>query len=273
MISASFLIGCKDDTPDPPTINFVTTSLKGSEQNPTVILSAILDKPATEDITVGLKFSGIAIISKDFECGDKLIIPKGSKISQTELHIIKDQEYETEEETVIISMVSIQDALRLGDQSIATLTIPFDEAPTLVIELEWETEKGSAKGIDMNLVLWRRENEGWVVHAISADHGDKFETITLSSLLNDATFGLTYQYYDGECEWLSFKATMTCNGGKIEKDRDKIVFTGLYTKANRNPSSLVYIVQDFEKKGFNYSSFSSIYTPSKGSRKDIGRSF
>ena len=258
------VLNCKDDEVVKPTIIFKTKSIQASEMDSIVVVNFVLDKPAPEEITINLIFTGTATIGNDFEGPGSFKVSKGSQSASVELKILDDGQYEGIPETIYIFMEE-SNGVKLDTQSPLVVTIG-DDYPTLKINLTWISQPIISQ-VDMNLFLWRKNEEGqWEFIRMSKTEGTSFESIELISIhAPDGIYGVSYQYYSGNCKSLSFKSTFNCLQGKLESDKTQLTFEGQYTSENL-ATNQYKITQTFVKSGYNYSSFSKLNIPNSGSR-------
>jgi len=258
------LLGCEENEGPRASVGFITTALKASEESPSTVLSFYLDRAATEDLIIDLKFSGTATRGKDYECPRQLTILKGLKSANLTMTLLDDGEYERTEETIIVTIATLSSSnFIIGKQNTATAIVAFDATPHLEIKLEWKAEEESSE-VDMNLILFKLDDQGAFLRA-SDIQGPQFEQLNIPGSEVDATFGLSYQYFAGNCRALYFKVALKCYNCNLNGSPKPLSFSGTYTNSNLNPTRTVHITQKFVKKGFDYQ-FSTLSIPSNGSR-------
>jgi hypothetical protein len=98
------------------------------------------------------------------------------------------------------------------------------------------------------------------------------EYVFTPNAIQNAGFGVTYNYYEGNVEPMQFTSTfIDFTNGQLESVANREVFTGTYTKDNRNPwypsgLNTLIIEQTFNITDGVYDTPSAISTPSSKSR-------
>ncbi|MEQ8471482.1 MAG: hypothetical protein RIC35_09860 [Marinoscillum sp.] len=137
----------------PPIVTLSAGSLSLLEGESTQVTAKINESSAS-DVTVVLSFAGTATLDTDYELSaSPIIIPSGSLSMSVDLLLKNDSETEGEE-TLTISIESIENAVESGTQS---LNFSFqDELPSLelkgVMALRWTSETDGNSGKAVHLV-------------------------------------------------------------------------------------------------------------------------
>ncbi len=138
----------------PPVITLSAESEQISESGETINITAELDKTTDSDVLITLAFSGNATFESDYDVSETdLVIPAGELSANFELTSIPDQESD-DNETVIISIDSIENATDNNTEATINIT---EELPPLslkgVMALTWDgsgTNDGKAIHVTAN---------------------------------------------------------------------------------------------------------------------------
>lgn len=296
------LDACKDHQTPNAGITFQSTGDEVKESdgtissfNPQIITNATgriipvvvtLDRDAASKAVVSYSISGTATRDVAGTPGDydidgddsQLTFDQGSSTDTIKIRLYEDLEFEYDTtalneqgisyETIILTLESVDSGpVMIGDQNEYTLKIDEDDA---VILLSWDSGDGTAGDVDMDEILW----EGGSGLLGSANPGPSFEGLNIPAGLPDDTYGMSYTYYAGSSDNVTFDVYMANFGGTLNK-KTELDFTGHLSQANINvwddSTSVDYkgkpiVVQTMNKKGFNYTSVSGITKPSSGSR-------
>lgn len=192
---------------------------------------------------------------------------------------LKEDEVYDPAETIIVTITGFDGDAEVGTKSVHTLTVSdMDENadPGLLIDLSWNAGTGGPGDVDMDLFLWIESPPAgsgeFSVIDVSLTIGTDFEQIFLPSNDPDyanGVYGLSYTYYEGNSDNLTFTADFKCFKGNIDGTGTTASFSEVYTLANINAwdvSGELSIAQVFEKSGQNYNNFSDIFVPESGSR-------
>ncbi len=192
--------------------------------------------------------------------------------------IVKDDDVYDANETIIVTITGFDGKAEVSAQSIHTITVAdIDEnkAPGLQVNLSWNAGAGGPGNVDMDLFLWVEVPAGsgeFFVVDISADIGTVFEELFLPTddpQLPNGLYGLSYIYYEGTSNNLTFRADFRSFKGNINATSNKASFTAVYTLANINAWDVTeefHLAQIFTRTGNNFSDFSPIDVPASGSR-------
>ncbi len=220
------------------------------------------DGPIDVDAELSFEVTGTATLVEDY-------VYDGWDEDGVYFILVNDNTFESDE-TFTVSITE-GEKVNIGSPSAHTVTIENDDVdtgPNLKIDLTWDAGSGTPGNVDMDLILWKYDPIGDVFNDIdgSAEFGTVFESLTLLATEEDATYGLTYQYYEGSSDNLEFTVTFVTTDGSIEGTENELVFSETYTLDNVNSTSTVFIEQIFDKDGTDYNNFSAIEVPTNGSR-------
>lgn len=296
------LDACKDHQTPNSGITFQSTGDEVKESdgtinsfNPQIIPNATgriipvvvaLDHPLADKAIVSYSISGTATRDAAGTPGDfdidgndeQLTIDKDGTSDTIKIRLYEDLEFEYDTtalneqgisyETIILKLESVDSGpVTIGDQNEYTLKIDEDDA---IVILSWDSGDGTAGDVDMDELFWENGN----IILGSATPGNTFEGMNIPAGLPDDTYGLSYTYYAGSSDDVAFDVYMANFGGTLNK-KTELDFTGHLSQANINVwddtaspdhKGDPIVVQNMTKKGYDYSSISSITKPTSGSR-------
>lgn len=268
LISAALLLvlllsysSCGDEEKKTASVSFATISQDvGEDEEEIFIPYDIENGPTADNATISFDFGGTATLDVDFEF-------LGWNDDGLYLTLIDDIDVETDE-TIVVTMTDSENVT--VSSSPHTVTIEDDDVDTgtnLKIDLEWDSGDGTMGDVDMDLILWQYDAINDEYDFIDAAAGTtSFETLTLFAADPNGIYGLTYQYYDGTSNNLELIVKFTTTDGTIDGTLHQRTFTETYTLANVNPTLDVFIEQELQKAGTNYTNFTAINVPTTGSR-------
>ena len=284
--SLGFVFTSCDDDPPPakPQLSFATTSVTAKESDADLEIQVVLDKAASEDITVEYSLSGTALddvtagnnqpvdyeVVSDFDYGE-IEIEKGETTGTISLNLLSDGEFE-DDETIEISIDNVStDAVEITRDDEVNITVKQEDGR--IILLEWPAPSGSGQA-DMDIVLRVGDNTTTWAGVLSGAANGSFEgpeVLFIPKAVTYAAYGLSYTYYDGTLDPLEFTATfIEFADGAAEAEAQWDSFDGVYTAVNKNKwtdINTTIVVQTFQKTGGAFTAPSSPITiPSSGSR-------
>jgi len=251
---------CGDDEKEVAKVSFDTISQSvGEDEGEIFIPYQVQNGPIADNATLSFDFSGTATLDEDFELS-------GWDDDGVYLTLFNDNTVESDE-TIIVTIAS-GEKVDIGQTDTHTVTIEDNDFADLEIELTWDAGAGTPGDVDMDLILFKYDPVGDVFDFVEASDavGTVFESLTLSSNEPEATYGLSYQYYSGSSDNLTFTATFTTTDGTLEGTEDELSFSETYTLDNVNPTLNVFIEQTFDQEGSDFNNFSTIDVPAVGSR-------
>ncbi len=213
--------------------------------------------PTDDDATISFSFSGTATEDEDY-------VFTGWDDDGVVIELIDDNTVESNE-TIIVTMTS-GDNVDIGQADTHTVMMQDNDFADLEIELTWDAGSGTPGDVDMDLILFEDTGVGFDFIGASDAGGTVFESITLSSSESEASYGVSFQYYSGSSDNLTFTVTYTTTEGTLEGTEDELSFSETYTLDNVNPTASVYIEQTFDQEGSDFNNFSAIDVPDEGSR-------
>lgn len=251
---------CGDDEKEVAKVSFDTISQSvGEDEGEIFIPYQVQNGPIADNATLSFDFSGTTTLDEDFELS-------GWDDDGVYLTLFNDNTVESDE-TIIVTIES-GEKVDIGQPDTHTVTIEDNDFADLEIELTWDAGSGTPGDVDMDLILFKYDPVGDVFDFVEASDavGTVFESLTLSSNETEATYGLSYQYYSGSSDNLTFTATFTTTDGTLEGTEDELSFSETYTLDNVNPTLNVFIEQTFDQDGSDFNNFSTIDVPAVGSR-------
>ncbi len=282
---------CSDDDPEPvvkPKLSFNESTLTVNESSGIVEVEVVLDKPATEDISITYELSGSAVdavfgdandISSDYEILTDYLeveIEAGETTGVIEIGLYSDFYWEGSE-VIDISIESVDsDEVEITREDEIEVVILQEDG--LIVLLEWPRVELDSLA-DMDLVLRAGSSTSTLedVVALSADGAFTGGELVFIPKAPNLAYGLSYVYYEGTYNRLPFKVTFTdLVNGTAEPAAQRQVFEATYTKANLNKwtnFNTTLIVQTLEKSGVGFATPSQITVPISGSRVAPSDSF
>jgi len=279
-----FMPSCKDDEPAPPAqLSFAESEITVNEADGIIEIEIVLDKPAKEDITVEYSLGGTALdlvtagtqYAPDYEIlGDylELDIDKGETSGVIEIELISDYYLEslTKPETIEIEIESV-DSESVDITNDDDITILIKQEDGMAILLEWPEPSVNGQA-DMDLLL--RKGTTIVAGSLSESFASG-ELVFVPIATSNATFGISYTYYEGTLNPLNFKATFVDVANQVvEAESQTVVFNATYNLTHINAwtnLSSMLIVQTFQKSASGFTNF-SVITPSPTGGSRIGES-
>jgi len=279
-----FVSSCDDDEPPvKPKLSFGLSTLTAKESDGNLIIEVILDKPATEDITIDYALGGTAVddvtagttADPDYEVvGDYLEveIEEGETTGTIELDLYTDALLE-EDETIEISIEDVDsDQIEITRDDEINITLLQEDG--IVIALTWPAPAAD-KSADMDIILRVGQTTATLTSFLNVAAEASFQGPELMFVPTAATFpayGLSYVYYDGNLDPLAFKVTFVdFVNGEFEAEATRESFEATYTAINKNKwtsatINTTIVVQTFLKTGGAFTSPSVITVPGTGSR-------
>lgn len=152
-LKEDFTISFTTETFTPPMVSLKTDVTEIEENGGMATITATLDKPADQDVTVELETTGMAVIDADFTLDPvSVVIPAGGLEGTTTLTSKLDSEDEMNED-VIVSIASVTNA-DAGDPAAVTILIMEQPAPLMlkgVMALTWDGQASSNEGKAVHL--------------------------------------------------------------------------------------------------------------------------
>jgi hypothetical protein len=242
-----FIIGCSDDE-NGATTDFAGIATSTTEAGGTVTIPFRNGSVSQEDLII----DGSATAGEDYTITN--VSDEGIVIAITE-----DVKVNEGTERIRIRIPGS------GGNAMHTVNISDNDPGTLDIDLTWADGEAA---VDMDLLLWiyDEEEEEWV--DVAQSWGSTFEHLQMNWEDPDGTYGLTYNYYDGNVEPMTFTAEFTpASGITVNGALTPLTFTQDYTLDNEDKSGDYQIEQTFVKDGFEFSDFSAVDIPASGSRQ------
>ena len=119
------------DNDDPPEVTLTIDSSEIAETSGEATVTAELTAPSGYDVLVDLAFDGTALLETDYSASSsQIIIPAGQQSASVTL-AATDDAFEEDDETIIVEIASVANAVEQGTQQVTT-TILDNDAPTFV---------------------------------------------------------------------------------------------------------------------------------------------
>lgn len=255
-------------------------------------ITLLLDRPLDETAVISYTVGGTATKNSSSQIGnfeikgnsDFITIGPGATEATITITVFENFAFDVDAQqnpykTVVLTLESVVSGpieLTPGTQNIYTLTIYEDDT---IIFLDWDDGTGSPGDVDMDLWLWLDDpdtpEEDFTTVASSSAPGNESEAISIPAGFLNGTFGMSYTYYSGSSDNVSFSVDIVNFGGTLNGGAPDMNFTGSLTQANIN----IYdddtdpgykgdpaIVQTMVKGGLNYTNLTPITTVSGTSR-------
>ena len=276
-----FVTSCKDDEPAPPAkLSFAESLITVSEEDGIIEIELVLDKPAKEDLTIEYTLDGTAIdvvaagddFAPDYEILTDYLeveIAKGETTGVIEIELFSDYFLESDE-TIEIEIESVDsESVDITNDDDIEITV-LQEDDGMIMVLDWP-EPGPNGQADMDLLL---RNGTTIVAGSLEGSFTPGEGIFIPKSIGTASFGASYNYYEGTLDPLNFEVIFAeVTAGVIEPEANRAVYQATYTAVNKNPwttLSSLKVVQTFQMVGGSFTNFSAISVPSSGSREAEG---
>ncbi|MFZ6011799.1 MAG: hypothetical protein ACOYXT_15760 [Bacteroidota bacterium] len=292
IVMVGALSSCKDDPPPAkPKLSFAESEMTINEADGTIEIEVVLDKPASEDITVEYEVEGTAIDKEtagtsspyDYEILSdfgEIEIDKGQTTGIIEIEPFSDRDPE-DDEVIEFKITDVDsDNIELTNDDEITITLKQEDG--LLVALEWGVGAGEVyDDVDMDLFLWQESLSttqptnyygvfGSNITSLigSTDSPELFFMPT--ALFSDGNYGLSCAYYAGTEDPMNFQVTFVSLTGGVEGT--PVVKKATYGLVNINkwddPNTGTDLIKvlSFKKVGTTFSDFSNITVPVSGSR-------
>lgn len=282
---------------------FVTTTKTVFESEHTVDIQVQLDQAPATDVTITYALSGSAVDSVTAASSDpvkaddyairsivsgqeatpgELVIKAGQTTGTIRVFIYSDFIMEDavpstntwDPETIVLTLTEGPDVIP-GTSKDMTISVKQEDGKAIV--LFWDE---SYTTVDMDLFLWiePEDPETFIVAGSAVADYDGPELVFIPAGIKNVSFGVTYNYYEGNVEPMNFESQFIDFQNLVfESLANRDVFEGQYTLENvnawQNASQDVLIEQTFDiDEDGAYVNISTIATPATGSRVKALRS-
>ena len=286
------LSSCDDDEPAaPPQLSFAVSELTVKESDANLQIQVVLDKAASEDITIEYSISGTAkddvsagtTAPADYEVVTdylELEIPEGETTGIIELDLYSDSDFE-DDETIELAIEDVDsEAIEITRDDDIVITVQQEDG--LIVFLEWGTGDGeNYTDVDLDLFLWGENNAATLVRSNYVGlAGSNYTSLRGSYVppeffflpyagVDDGMFGISATYYEGTADPMNFDITFVeiVNGAEAAS----VTKSATYTLANINKwdedaAIDPILIMKFKKTGNDYLDFEDITVPGAGSR-------
>jgi hypothetical protein len=273
--------GCKDEINNNPKIKlsfypqnngigFMENSLTSIVNDYGPFLN--LNEPLQKDLRVQIEYTGTATYDQDYTIQQPVIFTRGSVMAPLGLKILDDNTDEFDE-SIKFKIRSCDDPTVEIDTVSFKVLITDNENSDLRVLIGWPLFGNTGSdNIDFDLYLWRESSPGsntfnLVTKKTNHNHvGSGNEGILLSGLEKDGVYGLSYVYYNGNSDNISFTTYFQpVDQATVEGSTKQIEFTATYNLININKGDVVIREQFFTKSGFDFKNFTPITVPQIGS--------
>lgn len=268
-------------------LSFSNQTMIVNEADREIEVTLVLDKPAPQDLTFEYELSGSAtdslIANEDMAADYKIIgthgqftIAAGQTSGAIDIRLYSDLGIEDanpnteplEPETIIITVASTNGVTMPDNEA----QISVEQEDGVLVALFWPdpTETDSA---DMDLLLRVGTTTTNWLGVIAGSAEGSFtgpEVIFFPNAINFPAYGLSYTYYAGTLDPLTFEAVfIDFIDGAVEPPENTLSYEATYTAANKNAwenVSSTKVVQTFEKTETGFTTPTAITVPATGSR-------
>jgi hypothetical protein len=128
-VMVAFITSCETDDVLSSLVELEASETSLSEADGSIVVTATLNAPAANEVTISYDVSGTAVRGTDYSISaDQIVIPKGATSGQVTVNAIQDNELEGVE-TIDIRVTEVQSANLVGDFSV-TISLLDDDADT-----------------------------------------------------------------------------------------------------------------------------------------------
>lgn len=301
IVSAVGLSSCSKDDDEPkakPQLSFAETEKTVKESDGAIEIQIVLDKAASEDITVSYELSGTAQDNEtatqnspgDYEIDEdqthgEVEIEKGQTSAVIKINLYSDFAIEDGKSSTEDILEPEEIDIEITDVDGGDIEISNDDETTILVEQEdgmlvflaWGVGEGeNYTDVDMDMTLWSENAQSQLVltnFAAARTSVAPPEFFFLPHVINDGDYGLSYTYWGGTEDEMNFEVTFAeLVDMEFEDVEDADVFQATYTLANINKwdddeeGTDRLLAQTFTKTGNDYSDFSEITVHGEGSR-------
>ena len=269
-------------------LSFLSQSLSFNEADQLVKVEVQLDKPAPRDITISYELAGSATdsitasredLNADYYInGDagQFEIKAGETKGAIEIALlsdllVEDSNNETDAldpENILLTITNTGGAT-MADKEMEVL---IKQEDGLIIALLWpDSVENQYADMDLLLRVGRNTTE-WLGVLTGSVNGSSQgpEIIFIPNILPYEGYGLSYTYYGGTLDPLTFQAVfIEIVNSALEPSANALRYEATYTAANKNEwtdVSSTKVVQTFAKAAPGFSTPSDITVPTEGSR-------
>lgn len=306
LLSASSLLSlgfvftsCKDDPPPAkPLLSFSASEMTAKESDENLKIQIVLDKPASEDITITYTIAGTAkddvtagtTAPSDYEVISdylEVAIPKGETVGIIELDLFSDSDLE-DDETIELSIKDVDsEAIEITRDDEIHVTVQQEDG--MLVGLEWGTGDGEDyKDVDMDLFLWGENASSTLVRSnyvgLSGSNYTSlrggFQSPEFFFLpyagVDDGMFGISATYYEGTVTPMNFNLQFIkwANGAATTTVTKSASYTlDNINKWDEDNAIDPILIMKFKKTGNDYLEFEDITVPVAGSRMGSSSEF
>lgn len=192
------------DDDDPPSVT-LQSDTSAIDESGVATVTSVLSSVSGRDVTVQLGFAGSANLNGDYFASDlELLIPAGQTSASAAITAIQDTLYELDE-TVLIEIASVTNAVELSDQSVEITIVNDDDLPQASLAISNPAIVEGAEGTEIRArlsepagvpSLIRLEFAGTAVEGedfaatdsqIVIPPGELSGTLTINALLDELT--------------------------------------------------------------------------------------
>jgi hypothetical protein len=290
---------CDDDEPPAkPLLSFSTAEMTVKESDANLEIQIILDKPASEDLTIEYSIAGTAkddvsagtTAPADYEVISdylELEIPKGETVGIIELDLFSDSDLE-DDETIELSIEEVNsENIEITRDDEIVITVQQEDG--MLVGLEWGTGDGETyTDVDMDLFLWGEDATSTLARSNYVGlAGNQYTSLRGSfqspeffflpyAGVDDGMFGISATYYEGTVSPMNFnlvfiefvngaETTTVTKPGSYELDN--------INKWDEDDATDPVLIMKFKKTGNDYLDFEDIIEPETSSRMGSASEF
>jgi hypothetical protein len=284
---------CDDDEPPAkPKLSFATSEITVKESDANLQIQVVLDKAASEDITIEYSLGGTAkddiaagsSLPADYEVVSdylELEIPAGETTGVIELDFISDTDFE-EDETIEISIEDVDsENIELTRDDEVNITVKQEDG--LIVLLQWGIDANPAyTDVDMDLFLWAPNTSGVLVAiqyiGLDGTANTNLRSSTLSpeffflptAIAEDGPLGISCAYWGGTKEPMDFLVSFIeiVNGDDVATEEKGFAYTlaNINEWDNETTGTDLQLLVTFNKAGTDFKDFVALAVPTSGSR-------
>ena len=250
------LSSCDDDEPAaPPQLSFAVSELTVKESDANLQIQVVLDKPASEDITIEYSIGGTAkddvsagtTAPADYEVVTdylELEIPEGETTGIIELDLYSDSDYE-DDETIELAIEEVDsDAIEITRDDDIVITVQQEDGMIVGSGMGNVGDGENYTDVDMDLFLWGENASATLVRSNYVGlAGNQYTSLRGSfqspeffflpyAGVDDGMFGISATYYEGTADPMNFNMVFIEYVNGVEAA--PVTKPGTYTLANIN---------------------------------------
>lgn len=246
------LNGCGDSNDEVtlPSVSFGQASQAVNENDGTIIIKIISNEPLTNSIQLTLNIGGTAVEDEDYTINSTLSFTAGESEIDLELTLLNDGFISPPNgKTVVITLASNSQGVRIGTQDTFTLNITEDDLPTTITEgfgldLTWKSGTRAVSSIlnnsDVDLQLYYYGPNGASINrntvTDASESNNQFEFIQGANSLADGVYG-AWAFYRRRTSDITIDLDLSLSFTTASTINNYQVFTGSFVSSDANNST------------------------------------